>query len=296
MNKKLYCDLGNARFKGIYNDRKIVSCSNVEVVKEGTFGAFEIDGKYYIIGEGARSKKSTNKIIEEKRALLGRELFTLVDTDKEKVDVVCLLPLSLYTNLDNRKAYADLLKGNYKVTSPAGVKKQFTVSNVEVCAETYSSILTNKDLVKQSVYLVDIGGCDNSGVRVNNGVPDVNLMYTKEQGMNIFYTGLARVLTSKLLDTYIDKDAEILYEKYDELPEEIKATIDTYAETYIQSNIIEPLKEIGFKELLFKICVVGGGAKALERYLVKNQSIVILDECIFSNVLGAKIISTRRSK
>ncbi|MFR6016457.1 MAG: site-specific integrase [Paraclostridium sordellii] len=78
--------------------------------------------------------------------------------------------------------------------------------------------------------------------------------------------------------------------------EEIKSTIDEYAENYIKPNIIEPLKEIGFKELLFKICVVGGGAKALERYLVKNPSIVILDECIFSNVLGAKIISTRRSK
>ncbi len=36
MNKKLYCDLGNARFKGIYNDRKIVSCSNVEVVCKNT--------------------------------------------------------------------------------------------------------------------------------------------------------------------------------------------------------------------------------------------------------------------
>ena len=296
MNKKIYCDLGNARFKGIYNDRKIVSCSNVEVVPAGTFGAWEINGQHYIIGEGAKSKKSTNKLIVEKSALLARELFTMVDTDKEKVDVVCLLPLSLYVNLDNRKAYADLLKGTYKVTNPAGVQKQFTVANVEVCAETYSSILTNKELVRQSVYLVDIGGCDNSGVRVNNGVPDTNLMYTKEQGMNIFYTGLARVLTSKLLDTYTDKDAELLYEKYDSLPEDIKATIDAYAENYIKANIIEPLKEIGFKELLFKICVVGGGAKALERYLVKNPSIVILDECIFSNVLGAKIISTRRSK
>ena len=57
MNKKLYCDLGNARFKGIFNDKKIVSSSNVEVVPEGTFGAWTINGQHYVIGEGARGKR-----------------------------------------------------------------------------------------------------------------------------------------------------------------------------------------------------------------------------------------------
>ncbi|MGL5642694.1 MAG: hypothetical protein ACRDDM_10510, partial [Paraclostridium sp.] len=215
MIKKIYCDLGNSNFKAIVNDRKIISSSNVEVVPAGTFGAFEVDGKHYVIGEGARSKKSTNKIVDEKRALLGRELFALVD-DKEKVDISVLLPLSLYVNVENKTRYAELLKGRYKVTNPSGVTKIFTVNNVEVCAETYSSLMTHKDLAKDALYLVDIGGVDATGCLVHK-IPNANKMFTNEGGMNIFYDGLAKVLTSKLLETYSDKDAELLFNKYDNL-------------------------------------------------------------------------------
>ena len=122
MIRKMYFDLGNSNFKGIIGDKKIISSSNVERVEAGTFGSFEIDGKYYIIGECARSKKCTNKIVEEKRALLGRELFTLLE-DKEKVEISVLLPLSLYVNIENKTKYIELLKGKYNVTNPNGVKK-----------------------------------------------------------------------------------------------------------------------------------------------------------------------------
>lgn len=293
MIKKIYCDLGNSNFKAIVNDRKIISSSNVEVVPVGTFGSFEIDGKHYIIGEGARSKKSTNKIVEEKRALLGRELFSLLE-DKERVDVSVLLPLSLYVNIENKTKYSELLKGKYTVTNPNGVKKVFNVANVEVCAETYSSLMTHKDLAKDALYLVDIGGVDLTGCLVHK-IPNANKMFTREVGMNILYADLAKVLTSKLLETYSDEDAELLFNKYDSLPDDIKIEIDEFVEGYILKNIYSNLKEIGYKPLIHKLVFCGGGSKALSKYLSKDSNVTILENALYSNVEGAKIISTRRS-
>ena len=280
MIRKMYFDLGNSNFKGIIGDKKIISSSNVERVEAGTFGSFEIDGKYYIIGECARSKKCTNKIVEEKRALLGRELFT---------------PLSLYVNIENKTKYIELLKGKYNVTNPNGVKKTFTVSNVEVCAETYSSLITQKNLAKDPLYLVDIGGVDTTGCLVHK-IPNSNKMFTNECGMNIYYAGLAKVLTARLLESYNDKDAELLFNKYNTLPDDIKQEIDRFTEEYISKNIYSSLKEIGYKPLIHKLVFCGGGSIALSRYLSKDSNATILENALYSNVEGAKIISTRRNK
>jgi hypothetical protein len=290
----IIADLGNSQYKIIVGDKKIKDSSNVQCVSNDTFGAFEIDGKYYLFGEGAKTKKNTNKICEEKRALLGRALFPIV-ADKEKVDLTTLLPLSLYVNQENKKRYAQLLKGKYVVTNSNGAKKTFTVSNVDVCCESFSSLVTDSNLLKQALYLVDIGGVDVCGVLVNR-TPDINKMFTAEKGMNILNIELAKVLTSKLLETYTDKDVELLLNDFDNLPQNYKAIIDDFMKDYIQTNIYESLKDIGYKPLIHKLVFCGGGSTALERYLSKDENSTILEDAIYTNVLGAKILSTRRSK
>ena len=52
-------DLGNSNYKLLSDKKKIIDNSNVEEVKEGTFGAWGVNGKSYLFGEGARSKKNT---------------------------------------------------------------------------------------------------------------------------------------------------------------------------------------------------------------------------------------------
>lgn len=287
-------DLGNSQYKMIVGDKKIKDCSNVQLVSAGTFGAFEVDGKYYLFGEGAKTKRSTNKICEEKRALLGRALYPIVN-DKDKVNITTLLPLSLYVNQENKTKYAELLKGRYIVTNANGAKKTFTVASVDVCCESFSSLVTDASLLQQALYLVDIGGVDLSGVLVNR-TPDVNKMFTAEKGMNILNIELAKVLTSKLLESYSDKDAELLLGKFDTLPEEYKIIIDEFIKEYIRTNIYEPLKEIGYKPLIHKLVFCGGGSIALQRYLSKDNNVTILEDAIYTNVLGAKTLSARRSK
>ncbi|MBQ9000166.1 MAG: ParM/StbA family protein [Clostridium sp.] len=290
----IIADLGNKSYKLIANDKKIIDCSNAQEVSAGTFGAFVINGKHYIIGENAKSKKNTNKICESKKAVLGRALYPLV-ADKAKVDITTLLPLSLYVNEENKRKYSDLLKGKYTVSNANGATKTFTVSKVDVCAESFSSLLTNRALLDHPLYLVDIGGVDTTGVFVHK-TPDINSSFISEKGMNIFFTELGRVLTSKLTDSYTEKDAELVFEKYNDLEDSLKAIIDEFATTYVNTNIYEPLKEIGFKSLIHKLVFVGGGSKALERYLVKLENAQVLENALWSNVEGAQRLSILRGK
>ncbi|SCH67328.1 Uncharacterised protein [uncultured Clostridium sp.] len=292
--RKITIDLGNANYKALVQGKRVLDSSNVQEVVEGTFGAFEVDSKFYLFGEVAKAKRNTNKICTSKRALMGRALYPLVD-DKEKIEVVTLLPLSLYVNQENKIKYSELLKGKYTVTNSNGAKKSFTVSNVEVRAESFSSLATEPALLKEPIYLIDLGGVDVSGCFVNR-TPDIGKSFTQEKGMNIFYNELGKVLTSKLLETYSDKDAELVFNKYDNLSGDLKSIIDEFAKGFIKENIYVPLKEIGYRELIHKLVFTGGGSKALERYLVEDNNASVLQNALWSNVEGAEVLSRRKSK
>ena len=114
--------------------------------------------------------------------------------------------------------------------------------------------------------------------------------------MNKFYKELAKVLTSKLLEGFSDKDAELVYGKYETLTEELKEIIDSFAKEYIQKNIYKKLADVGYKKLIHKLVLVGGGAIALERYLKEDDNIIILENALWANVEGAEIIEKRRAK
>lgn len=292
--KNISIDLGNSNSKLIADNKKTIDNSNVQEVKSGTFGAYQINDKYYLFGEGARAKKDTNKICEDKRALLGKVLYPIVQ-DNQEVNITTLLPLSLYVENDNKQKYKDLLKGDYVVTNSNGYTKKFKVVDVEVCAEGFSSLVTNAELLNKALYLVDIGGVDISGVFINR-TPVINQSFISERGMNIFYAELGKVLTSKLLQSYTDKDAELLFNKYDTLSDDIKTIVDAFAIDYIDNYIYKPLADIGYKEVIHRLVLVGGGAVALKRYLLKDNNLIILDDAIWSNVVGAKIISERRAR
>lgn len=287
-------DLGNSNCKLIFGNKRAIDSSNVQEVAKGTFGSWEINGKHYLISENARSKFDTNKITENKKALLGRALYPIVE-DGASVELVTLLPLSLYINQENKEKYAELLKGEYTVINQNEAAKKFNVESVEICAEGFSSLVTDAELLKEPLFLIDIGGVDLTGVFVNR-TPDTNRMFTSEKGMNVFYTELGKFLTSKLLETYTDKDTEILYNKYDSLSDDLKAIIDEFATDYIERYIYQPLRDIRYKEELHKLVLVGGGAIALKRYLEKDNNINVLNNAIWSNVEGANLISIRRNK
>ena len=130
--QKITIDLGNSNYKMLADDKKIIDSSNVEEVEFGTFGAYQVNNKSYIFGEGAAMKYNTNKICLEKRALLGRALYPVVE-DNQEVAITTLLPLSLYITNINKDKYKELLQGQYTVINPNGHTKNFTVSEVSVC-------------------------------------------------------------------------------------------------------------------------------------------------------------------
>jgi len=295
MCTKAHIDLGNGNYKlDIYN-KQVINCSNVEEVTSGTFGSYEIDGKHYIFGENAKSRKQTNKIVDEKRALLGYALYSSLDEETTKVDVVTTLPLSLYVLESNKKAYEELLKGKYSIVNPYGVKRNITVGKVEVYCEGFSSLITMPSLLKEQIFLIDFGATDLTGVKVN-GTPDIKSSFCKEAGANILYNELAKVITAYTRDTYSDKDIKILLKKFDELDSELQKVIDDFMSEYIKKNIYDNLKDIGYKPLLgTKIVAIGGGSLLVKRYLEKDSNVIILDNALFSSIEGAKILSVRRA-
>ena len=292
--QKITIDLGNSNYKMLADDKKIIDSSNVEEVEFGTFGAYQVNNKSYIFGEGAAMKYNTNKICLEKRALLGRALYPVVE-DNQEVAITTLLPLSLYITNINKDKYKELLQGQYTVINPNGHTKNFTVSEVSVCCEGFSSLMTKPELLSEAMYLIEVGGVDLAGCFVNR-TPVVAQSFTSEMGMNIFYTELAKVLTSKLLESYNNKDAELLYNKYEVLEDDLKQVIDSFAMEYIQKNIYKKLNDIGYKRLIHKLVFTGGGAIALERYLKEDTNIIILENALWSNVEGAELIEKRRAR
>ena len=121
-NLEITIDLGNANYKMLVGDKKVIDNSNVEEVPTGTFGAYEINQKSYLFGEGALMKYTTNKIVEEKRALLGKALYSVAE-DNANLEITTLLPLSLYISNENKQKFKDLLIGEYTVTNPSGYEK-----------------------------------------------------------------------------------------------------------------------------------------------------------------------------
>ena len=126
--------------------------------------------------------------------------------------------------------------------------------------------------------------------------PCAKKLQPNEKGTNILTTQLAKVLTSKLLESYNSSQVELLLERYETLPKEIKATIDSFMEEYIKVNIQIPLKDLGYRDLLATpIIFTGGGSKLMAKYISKIPNAKILDNCIFSNIEGARILDIRKN-
>ena len=157
-------------------------------------------------------------------------LYPVVE-DNQEVAITTLLPLSLYITNINKDKYKELLQGQYTVINPNGHTKNFTVSEVSVCCEGFSSLMTKPELLSEAIYLIEVGGVDLAGCFVNR-TPVVAQSFTSEMGMNIFYTELAKVLTSKLLESYNNKDAELLYNKYEVLEDDLKPVSYTHLAVY----------------------------------------------------------------
>lgn len=310
----IYIDLGNFYYKIIYDNgtKRSYDFSNVERVKTGTDSAFLINEESYVFGPNAKIKYDTNKICEEKKALLARALYSVVG-DKSKVKIVTLLPLSLYINAEdgNKEAFAQLLSGKYSVTNSQGFKKTFTVSEVEVFCESFSSIITEPNLMNKPLYLLDLGGVDWTGVFVY-GRPDVNKKFNNTTGMNMFYSKLGERLTSATRKTYDPISARLMFEKFNKMKDaeieaikdedkrnrarSLKETIDTFAKDYIQKNIYEELYKIGYDEDIYSLVFVGGGAEALRKYLEEDENATIVKDAVYSNVEGARRMSIARAQ
>lgn len=289
---KVSIDLGNSNYKLQYGEKVFQYPTNVQKASEGDLGAWKVNGSWYLISESAKAKKTTNKITEDKKVLLARALYSIVQDKDQEIDIATLLPLSQYINKNNKEHFVNLLQGDYEVENPNGAVKRFTVRNVEVYCEGYSSLATDTNLLKQPIFLLDIGGCDLSAVYVH-GTPKIDRMFTIEKGMNVFHEELGRQITSKTLKSCTEQDAQLHFNNYESSTDEMKAIIDDFANKYIDKNIMDLLADKGYDPVIHKLICVGGGSIDLQRYL-EDRGATILKDALTSNVQGAMLQSIAR--
>lgn len=291
----VYMDCGNSQNKLLFEDRKVVTTSNIEIVEDSNvFGSWTVNGVSFINSEVCKSKKVTNKLCESRKLLIAKNLFDIVD-NKSKLNLSTLLPISQYTNKSNRDRYVEMLKGKYTVTNSEGLTKTFTIANVDVKCEEYTAMLLNPKLLQSPCYIIGVGGVDTSIFQVQGGVPNVNKIHTSEQGINWFYDSLGRVLTSHLNETYTLNDAKLVFKKYDALDDNLKDLIDKFTNSYIEKYIVDPLKELGFRNLVHSAVINGGGALDLKPWIDKLGYFTYLEDSVFANVLGSRILDQQKA-
>lgn len=65
---------------------------------------------------------------------------------------------------------------------------------------------------------------------------------------------------------------------------------------YIRINILLPLKDLGYRDLLATLIIFTGGNKLLERYITNIANAKILDNCLFYNIEGARLLDTGKNR
>lgn len=289
-----YVDLGNAQVKLIIGTKRISVCSNIEEVSAEMYGAIQVNDKYYLMGKTAKSKLTTNKIEESKRALLGISLFPYVEED-EKLQVATMLPISLYLEAENREEYAKLLMGYYTIRNANGEIKSFEVEQVNVYCESYSSLATQENIktIHQPQFVVDLGGADISILYVE-GQPDRNRYTTSPTGANYFFVELAKVLTAKMKQTVSTSDCELIFAKYDELNEQMQECIDEFVNSYMHKYVYEKLKDLNYNAMIHSIKFIGGFSKGLMKWITKDSNASVIEDSLFSNIQGVKVLHTMK--
>ena len=130
--------------------------------------------------------------------------------------------------------------------------------------------------------------------------------------MNMFYSKLGDRLTSITKKTYDPISARLMFEKYNSMEQvkidaikdeekrirtqNIKDTVDSFARDYIQKNIYEELYKIGYDEDIYSLVFVGGGAKALRKYLEEDENATIVKDALYANVEGARRMAIARAQ
>ena len=234
---------------------------------------FEYNGDKVLIGEEAETadyEKSKAKNIHKYSTYAA--IAQLVE-DGDTVGVAIGCPLSIYNNVEERKAYKEFMidKGKISVILN-GKSKTFTIDKTIVCPEGSGIIYKNPAKYKNSlVGIIDIGGLNSNCCIYDRLTPVKSTCVTTNLGANIMRNELKQKLNSTFPEVNISEwqMEDIISKGYiKSRKEESAVIISEFLQKHVNAILQECVKagwDINNIDLIF----VGGGSKLFENEIKK---------------------------
>lgn len=271
-------DLGNSSVKAISGEKRINFSSKVNTkfnANKDFFDYVEMEEKIVYIGSGEldREYSKTEKSYFEQQVIYA--MANLVEGNYKSINLGLLLPIA---QLNLKEKYIETFKNKQIKAVINGKPRRFELKNVAVLPEGMTSYYILKNVEGKDVVIVDIGNFTINISLFENGKLTAN--YTEPLGVFNFYRTIMELENSKG-NRYSEEDIQRLIKN-----EMIKVDKELYM-NFLKDilNLIKPKCNLA----TYKSYFTGGGALLLEPY-IKNLPISIVDDALWSNVEGLKIL------
>ena len=234
---------------------------------------FEYNGQRFLIGEEAETAdydKSKAKDIHKYSTYAA--IAQLVE-DGDTVGLAIGCPLSIYHNVEERKAYRDFMVAPGKISVILnGKSKSFTVDKVFVCPEGSGIIYKNPVKYKNSlVGIIDIGGLNSNCCIYDKLTPVKSTSVTTNLGANIMRNELKQKLNSAFPEVNLNdwQMEDVIQKGYiKSRKEESERIISEFLQRHVNAILQECVKK-GWDLKNIDLIFVGGGSKLFEQEIKK---------------------------
>ncbi len=223
--------------------------------------SLEYNGKYYVIGE-AHKVFIANKDEDDDYYIL--TLAAIAEELKIRglrdADVILSVGLPLHWMMGQKEAFKKYLFRNEKICFKyCGEEYHIHICDIEVFPQGYAGIVTEIKKYSGVNMLADIGNGTMNTLKIVNGKPVSDKMYTDQLGVHQCMKKIKNEVQAKcgkLPDEALIE--EFLRTGTTDLPENILSVMEEVSEQYVR-DIFDKLSEYEYDPDLVKLHIIGGG-------------------------------------
>lgn len=270
--KTVVVDLGNYNVKYLADRKGIFSAkySTKFNANSDMFERIEIDGQLTFIGIG-EYEREFNKVEKNYLPLL---LYAIDKaTNESDINLCLLLPIAQMSNKDK---LINELKGNTFIFDINGNNRRININKVAVLAEGFVSYYSLEDKI-EDILIIDIGSRTVNYSSFLDG--KLEKSFTERIGVFDLYSTIKDIENSRGGD-YLEEDIERLIKNN-------KIVVDSKIYLGFLKDILNRTKSKVNIKSYTKVLFVGGGSVVLKDYIEANTPASVVDDAIFTNVIGA---------
>lgn len=293
--KLVTTDSGKKFCKGTDNGIDILRfTSRIDMLKDADYNyknLIEIGGKYYVLGDEAKSV-SYNSSKEE----ILHKLSVYYNVCKhvnygERVNLVVNMPITHFMDVKQRERFKDYIFGDGDVQMKIGHKEYlFCINKVLVVAEGTGVIFQKPELFKdKSAIICNVGGLNSTCLQVNNKKIVKDSPFISNWGGNILETNIRTELNRNGRYNFQPHEIPYLFESEDDY---IRDAID-YCSEEIFDNIITDMKSHNYNVAGSKIYFEGGTSLRFKD-MIEDAGFTLLDDPINLDIKGSHLYGVKK--